>query len=100
MPTWGTRWRSSGEGLAVPMSNPRKTCRESALMIVAPCASAIAIAIADFPAAVGPQTTGSLTTTKTAVQLVPRESDDRRASVYVMGRECRARKSAEERLHL
>src|SRR5262245_54576227 len=56
-----SRWcgipsRSAGVSLAVPMSMPRYSCMESALMISPPRVSARRSDRADFPAAVGPTT--------------------------------------------
>ena len=58
-PWCGTRRRSSRVGLAVPTSNPRKICCESALTTARPNSSANAVARPDLPAAVGPTTAES-----------------------------------------
>src|SRR5215207_7226689 len=99
------------------MSKPQYVCRESALMIAAPLAVASAIAIADFPAAVGPQTTRrvvphesaggrrvsgslSLLPSKPALELVPRELHDRGSPVHVVRGQRRPRELDEQRAHL
>ena len=87
-------------GLAVPMSNPRYTCRESALMIVTGMASAIHSATALFPAAVGPQTTPISATSETSLNLVPGQLHDRRPPVHVVGRQRRIAKRDIQRAHL
>ena len=54
-------WRCATVSLAVPMSMPRYSCMESALMISPPSSRASRSARSDLPAAVGPSTaiTGS-----------------------------------------
>src|SRR5688500_11545200 len=100
MPRCSTADRSAAVGLAVPMSKPRYTWRESAPMIIPPCLAASARAIADLPAAVGPQMTRMLASAKPALELVPGELHDRRAPVDVVGRQGRSAKGDEERAHL
>src|SRR5688572_26283170 len=80
-------------------------------MIDAPNRSASASAIADLPAAVGPQITRSSSTrsdeesrrsaaAETSLDLVPRQADDRGPPVHVVGGERRASERDEERAHL
>src|SRR6185503_13681750 len=57
-------------------------------------------AIVDFPAAVGPQMMRSLSPAKAALDLVPGEMNDRRATVDVVRREHCVAKRCEERPHL
>src|SRR6266571_6964802 len=69
-------------------------------MIAALNCSASLSAIADFPAAVGPQITRMLPSAKSPLELVPRELDHRRSPVHVVGGKCRARERDEQRPHL
>src|SRR5688500_4694756 len=69
-------------------------------MTTAPYRSASARASDDLPAAVGPQMTRTLSSAKSAIELVPRELHDRGASVHVVRRETRRRERQEQRAHL
>src|ERR671921_2155917 len=69
-------------------------------MIVAPRRSARASAAADLPAAVGPQMIRRSAPAKAALELIPRQMNDRRASMDVVRRKRRAREREEERAHL
>src|SRR5688572_22642680 len=69
-------------------------------MMSAPCDSASAIAIADFPAAVGPQMMRTLLSSETSLELIPRDLHDRRPAVHVVCGQRRRCESDEQRLHL
>src|SRR5512132_674610 len=62
--------------------------------------SASHMAIALFPAAVGPQTTRISTPAESSLNLVPSELHDRRATVHVVRRQRRVAKRDVERAHL
>src|SRR4051812_35142427 len=72
-------------------------------MIVIECRRASAKATALFPAAVGPATTGMSVRSspaKAALELAPREMDNRGPSMDVVRRQLRGRERGEERAHL
>src|SRR5947209_2480781 len=86
IPLCGTRARNWLDGLAVPMSKPRYTWRESALTMTSGRCLASIIASAVFPDAVGPHTTpivgaGRLASTEAAFELIPRQMYDRGSSM-------------------
>src|SRR5919201_6482663 len=62
--------------------------------------SASAMAMADFPAAVGPQMTRSLPSAKAALDLVPGELHDGGSAVHVVRRQLGSGEGDEERAHL
>src|SRR3569623_2372105 len=83
------------------MSNPRYTCRESALMFVSGWVRASAIASADLPAPVGPQMMRSASASaKSALDLVPRQLHDRAPAVDIVCRQRSGRERDEKRTHL
>src|SRR5665811_1658163 len=69
-------------------------------MIVVPYSRARRSAISDFPAAVGPQMTGTLSPAKAPVELVPRQLHYRRPAMDVMCRQRRVAKRCEQRSQL
>src|SRR5688500_17208695 len=62
-------------------------------MMTAPCSCAMAIAIADLPAAVGPQMTRTLLPSEAPFELIPGDLHDRRSTVHVV----RGKRSRRER---
>src|SRR5215217_6518258 len=102
MPTCGTAPSTSAVGFAVPMSNPRYSCRESALTTVRSAWRANHSAAKVLPAPVGPQMTriGSLLSSKATLELGPRQLHDGRAAVHVVRRKRRLAQRDVQRAHL
>src|SRR5690606_39800557 len=84
------------------MSKPRYSWRESALTIAPPWRSASRRAIADLPAAVGPQMTRSARSPapEASLELIPRKVDENRPSVHVVRGQGAAPEVAVECAHL